>query len=198
MFWTSFILPDFLNYLLAGGAFSIVFIPIFSSYIAKEQSEDGWRSFSRIANAIIALSSYFYHFCGCCFLIWHLCSVMVFRRTTCYSCSSTKEYPSCSIFHLVGGFCLPLYRHKIICDPCDDRFDLYHFDYIGGLIFSSAEGFAYGVLFGSIVGRFCTASLWLSEIGDALVSFLFCFRCRREEIFYDLCPLCWDFQYCFR
>ena len=34
VYLTSFVLPDFLNSLLAGGALSIVFIPIFGAYLA--------------------------------------------------------------------------------------------------------------------------------------------------------------------
>ena len=33
-YWSAFVLPDFLNYLLAGGALSIVFIPIFQRHLA--------------------------------------------------------------------------------------------------------------------------------------------------------------------
>ncbi len=45
-YYLAFVLPDFLNYLIAGGALSISFIPIFSKYLAEEREEEGWRVFS--------------------------------------------------------------------------------------------------------------------------------------------------------
>ena len=35
VYWTAFVLPDFLNYLLAGGVLSIVFIPMFQGHLAR-------------------------------------------------------------------------------------------------------------------------------------------------------------------
>ena len=51
-YWTAFVLPDFLNYLLAGGVLSIVFIPIFAGYITRADEAGGWLAFSHIANAL--------------------------------------------------------------------------------------------------------------------------------------------------
>ncbi len=55
VYWAAFVLPDFLNYLLAGGALSIVFIPIFQGYLARGDEAGGWRAFSVIANPLCAL-----------------------------------------------------------------------------------------------------------------------------------------------
>ena len=41
----SFQLPDFLNYLLAAGALSIVFIPIFAGHLARGEERRGWEAF---------------------------------------------------------------------------------------------------------------------------------------------------------
>ncbi len=51
-YFAAFTIPDFLNYLLAGGSLSITFIPIFSRYLAEGREEDGHRSFSAIATAM--------------------------------------------------------------------------------------------------------------------------------------------------
>src|SRR4030067_814560 len=50
--FAAFTIPDFLNYLLAGGALSITFIPIFARYLAEGREEDGYRSFSSIATRL--------------------------------------------------------------------------------------------------------------------------------------------------
>src|SRR3970282_2747865 len=50
-YFAAFTIPDFLNYLLAGGSLSITFIPIFSRYLAEGEEEGGFRSFSTTATA---------------------------------------------------------------------------------------------------------------------------------------------------
>jgi putative peptidoglycan lipid II flippase len=57
LYFASFTLPDFLNYLLAAGALSIVFIPIFAAYVERGDYEGGWKAFSAIANLILLVSS---------------------------------------------------------------------------------------------------------------------------------------------
>jgi putative peptidoglycan lipid II flippase len=51
----SFQLPDFLNYLLAAGALSIVFIPIFSGHLARGEERRGWEAFGVIASFLAVL-----------------------------------------------------------------------------------------------------------------------------------------------
>jgi putative peptidoglycan lipid II flippase len=52
LYFASFTLPDFLNYLLAAGALSIVFIPIFVECVERGEHDDAWRALSAIANFI--------------------------------------------------------------------------------------------------------------------------------------------------
>jgi putative peptidoglycan lipid II flippase len=47
-YYAAFTLPDFLNYLVAGGSLSLTFIPIFAKYAAENQEEEGWRVFSTV------------------------------------------------------------------------------------------------------------------------------------------------------
>lgn len=51
----AFSIPDFLYYLLVGGALSSAFIPVFSSYLATDQEEDGWQVVSTILNIVMVL-----------------------------------------------------------------------------------------------------------------------------------------------
>ena len=57
VYWASFVLPDFLNYLLAGGALSLVFIPIFSRYLSRDDEEGGWRAFGVISSFLVLAMS---------------------------------------------------------------------------------------------------------------------------------------------
>ena len=52
VYFTAFTLPDFINYLLAGQALSITFIPIFAGYLAEGREEEGWKVFSIVTTFI--------------------------------------------------------------------------------------------------------------------------------------------------
>ena len=47
-YYAAFTLPDFVNYLVAGGSLSVTFIPVFAKYVAEEREEEGWRVFSTV------------------------------------------------------------------------------------------------------------------------------------------------------
>jgi len=51
-YYAAFTLPDFLNYLVAGGSLSLTFIPIFAKYVAENQEEEGWRVFSTVITSM--------------------------------------------------------------------------------------------------------------------------------------------------
>ena len=57
LYFASFTLPDFLNYLLAAGALSIVFIPIFVEYLERDDRDGGWKALSVIANFILVVGT---------------------------------------------------------------------------------------------------------------------------------------------
>ena len=44
----AFTLPDFLNYLVAGGSLSITFIPVFAKFAAEDREDEAWRVFSTV------------------------------------------------------------------------------------------------------------------------------------------------------
>jgi putative peptidoglycan lipid II flippase len=50
----AFRIPDFLNYLLAGGFLSITFIPIFARYLADDDEAGGWEALTAIVKPITA------------------------------------------------------------------------------------------------------------------------------------------------
>jgi putative peptidoglycan lipid II flippase len=47
-YYAAFTLPDFLNYLVAGGALSLTFIPVFAKYAADNLEDEGWHVFSTV------------------------------------------------------------------------------------------------------------------------------------------------------
>jgi putative peptidoglycan lipid II flippase len=54
-YYTAFTLPDFVNYLVAGGSLSITFIPVFAKYMAEENEEEGWHVFSTVITSMVIL-----------------------------------------------------------------------------------------------------------------------------------------------
>ena len=55
VYFTSFVVPDFINYLLAGGYFSITLIPLLAGYFARDE-ESGWKLFSAVFCWVIIIS----------------------------------------------------------------------------------------------------------------------------------------------
>ncbi len=47
-YFQAFRLPNFLNYLMASGALSLTFIPVFTKYVAEEREEEAWKVFSTV------------------------------------------------------------------------------------------------------------------------------------------------------
>ncbi|HUI43460.1 MAG TPA: murein biosynthesis integral membrane protein MurJ [Terriglobia bacterium] len=58
-YYTAFTLPDFLNYLVAGGSLSLIFIPVFTKYMAEKAEDEAWHVFSTVLTfmglALVAL-----------------------------------------------------------------------------------------------------------------------------------------------
>src|ERR1700747_3769627 len=52
---TAFTLPDFLNYILAGGAASITFISIYTRFLAEKRDADAQKTFSIIITVMTAV-----------------------------------------------------------------------------------------------------------------------------------------------
>ena len=47
-YYAAFTLPDFLNYLVAGASLSVIFIPVFTKYMAEGKEDEGWYVFSTV------------------------------------------------------------------------------------------------------------------------------------------------------
>jgi putative peptidoglycan lipid II flippase len=47
-YYAAFTLPDFLNYLVAAGSLSLIFIPVFAKYVAENREEEAWHVFSTV------------------------------------------------------------------------------------------------------------------------------------------------------
>lgn len=158
-YFAAFVVPDFLNYLLAAGALSIVFIPIFGAYIARGDETGGWRAFSAIASFVSVLLGVLTIFLwvGMPFLAPLIAPGFDAQQQT-RLVELTRIVLPAQLFHVVGGLLAaalqardkhglaalaPLVYNALII--------------LGGLIGGvahGAEGFAWGVLAGSALGPF--------------------------------------------
>ena len=162
LYFASFTLPDFLNYLLAAGALSIVFIPIFLTYFQRGDTVRGWESFSVIAN-FIALAG-----------TTGIVMLMVFARPLATLVAPGFTDPNdvdtlvrltriilpAQFFHVIGGLLSAALqaqnRHAL---PALAPLVYSAGIIVGGLVGAynpevGADGFAWGVLVGSVVGPF--------------------------------------------
>ncbi|HZP01691.1 MAG TPA: murein biosynthesis integral membrane protein MurJ [Terriglobia bacterium] len=54
-YYTAFTLPDFLNYLVAAGSLTVIFIPVFVKYLAEGREEESWHVFSTVVTFMAAI-----------------------------------------------------------------------------------------------------------------------------------------------
>jgi putative peptidoglycan lipid II flippase len=161
LYFASFTLPDFLNYLLAAGALSIVFIPIFLEYVESGECERGWRALSAIANFIAVTGSV------------AIAVLMIFARPLAEFIAPGFTAPGeldtlarliriilpAQFFLVIGGLLMAALqaqdRHIL---PALAPLIYSTGVIVGGLIGAyfglGAEGFSWGVLFGSAIGPF--------------------------------------------
>jgi len=158
-YFVAFTIPDFLNYLLAGGSLSITFIPIFSRYLAEGKEEDGFRSFSTIATVM-----------GIGMLFFIVLSEFLADRVipllapgfppeqAALAARLTRIVLPAQIFFYLGGLLMAVqYARKQFFLPALAPL-IYNAGIIaGGLLLGrdrGMEGFAWGVLVGAFLGNF--------------------------------------------
>jgi putative peptidoglycan lipid II flippase len=162
LYFASFTLPDFLNYLLAAGALSIVFIPIFLKYLEGGDEERGWIAFSVVANFVAVTGAIL------------ILLLMVFARPLTSIVAPGFTDPAevdtlvrlmrivlpAQFFLIIGGLLSAvLQAHDRHFLPAMAPLVYSAGIIIGGLVGAyhggmGAEGFAWGVLVGSILGPF--------------------------------------------
>lgn len=163
----AFRLPDFLNYLLAGGFLAITFIPIFSRYLADEDEEAGWEAFGAIARPVTA---------GIVILV--VIGMVLARQViellypnfTADQIATTTRYTRIALpaqmFFVVGGLLTAVQYAKGEFRIPTLAPVVYNIAIIaGGVVFAwatdepSPEGFVWGALAGAALGNFAI-QLW--------------------------------------
>lgn len=152
----AFFVPDLVSTIVSGGALSIVFIPMFTTFLQNGEEERAWKAFSQVANFIVALTIIFVP------LLYIEMPTLVGWFVPGFDAEQSALVVRLSrivlpaqLFHLLSGLLsaalLSKDKHAIpALAPL-----VYNGGIIaGGLIMGSAEGFAWGVLFGAFLGPF--------------------------------------------
>jgi putative peptidoglycan lipid II flippase len=172
-YWAAFVVPDFLNYVLAGGALTIVFLPLFGAYLARGEEERGWESF-RALSVLLAL------------LLGVATTVLWLRLPSLAGLVApgfdaagrarvvelTRIVLFAQIFHVLGGLAsaalLAKDRHLVpALAPLVYNAAIVAGGLLGGRAYG-AEGFAWGVLVGSALGPFLLPWIACARYGRLL------------------------------
>jgi putative peptidoglycan lipid II flippase len=157
LYFAAFVIPDFINYLLAGAYFSITLIPLLSSYFEKDE-EDGWRFFSAVLIWIAVLISALTALAmGIAPRLAHLAAPGLTEEALARLALFLRIILPAQICFLLGS-CVTslLYLRKQFMVPALVPL-VYNFMIIlGGVLLQrrGMEGFCWGVLAGAFLGNF--------------------------------------------
>jgi len=163
----AFLLPDLMNYFLAGGTLSITFIPLFGACLAQDRESVGWKLFSTIATVMggvllagIVVAEVFTEY------FIHLLFPDFGPAATQLTVEMTRIVLPCQFFHYIGGLILA----TLMAQGRFAAATLAPLVYNGSIIFfglllgssMGMAGFAVGALIGAVIGPF-GLSLYLAR-----------------------------------
>jgi len=156
----AFAIPDFLNHLLAAGAMSITFIPIFSRYLAEGKEQEGFRAFSTIAT-VMGTIMIFFVVLGELFpekIIGLVAAPGLSPEQTVMAAQLTRIILPAQIFFYLGGLLMAVqYARKEFLIPALAPLIYNAGIIVGGLLGGRQHGmagFAWGVTGGAFLGNF--------------------------------------------
>jgi putative peptidoglycan lipid II flippase len=166
----AFTLPDWLNYIVAGGAASITFISIYTRFLAENRDADAKKTFSvviTVMTAVMIVGTILTEIFTPQFVRW------MFRG---FSPSQvdltvhlTRILLPAQIFFYVGGVASAvLLSHRLFLFPALGPLLYNIFIIFGGMIAGRHLGIAalaYGALLGSVVGPFLASVIGAARIG---------------------------------
>ena len=166
----AFTLPDWLNYIVAGGTASITFISIYTRFVAQKREQDAQKTFSiiitvmttvLIAGTLVA-EIFTPQFAG-----WMFHGFTPEQMQLCIHL--TRILLPAQIFFYVGGVVSAvLLSHRLFLFPAFGPLIYNVFIIVGGVVAGHQFGIAslaYGALFGSIVGPFLVNAIGAAKIG---------------------------------
>src|SRR5438445_5907833 len=166
----AFTLPDWLNYILAGGTASITFISIYTRFLAEKRGADAEKTFSVIITVMttvfvagIAVAEIFTPQ----FVAWMFHGFSPEQMRLCVSL--TRILLPAQIFFYVGGVVgAVLLSHRMFLFPSFGPLLYNVFIILGGVVAGKQLGIAslaYGALAGAVIGPFLVNAIGAARIG---------------------------------
>lgn len=153
----AFTIPDFLNYLLAGGALTVVYLPIAARHLALGDEEGAQRSFRRVWSLLLALLVV-----ATALLWWSTPRILdvvapgMAEERHAELASLVRILLPAQICHVLGGLASAWLQARDKHAAAATAPLLYTLGIIvGGLVGGDVEGFCLGALAGSVAGPLC-------------------------------------------
>jgi putative peptidoglycan lipid II flippase len=166
----AFTLPDFLNYIVAGGAASITFISIYTRFLAEKRDADAQKTFSiiiTVMTAVMILGTIVTEIFAPQFVRWFVKDFKPDQIELCVHL--TRILLPAQIFFYVGGVVSAvLLSHRLFLLPAFGPLIYNVFIIVGGVLGGRHFGIAslaYGALIGSIAGPFLASAIGAARIG---------------------------------
>ena len=176
VYLAAFTLPDWLNYIVAGGAASITFISIYTRFLAEKRTEDAQKTFSiiiTVMTAVLILGTILAEILTPQFVAW------MFGPSGSHKGFSPQQIELCvyltrillpaQIFFYVGGVVSAvLLSHRLFLFPAFGPLLYNVFIILGGVVAGRRLGIAslaYGALAGAFAGPFLASVIGAARIG---------------------------------
>jgi putative peptidoglycan lipid II flippase len=166
----AFTLPDFLNYIVAGGAASITFISIYTKFLAEKREGEAQKTFSiiiTVMTAVMILGTIAAEIFTPQFVRWFVKGFTPEKIELCIHL--TRILLPAQIFFYVGGVVSAvLLSHRLFLFPAFGPLIYNLFIILGGVIGGRHLGIsslAYGALIGSFSGPFLASVIGAAKIG---------------------------------
>jgi putative peptidoglycan lipid II flippase len=166
----AFTLPDWLNYIVAGGTASITFISIYTRFLAEKREQDAQKTFSiiiTVMTTVLVAGTIMAEIFTPQFAGWMFHGFTAEQMQLCIHL--TRILLPAQIFFYVGGIVSAvLLSHRLFLFPAFGPLIYNLFIIAGGIVAGRQFGIAslaYGALFGSIVGPFLVNAIGAAKIG---------------------------------
>src|ERR1700733_10017845 len=166
----AFTLPDWLNYIVAGGTASITFISIYTRFLAEKREEDAQKTFSiiiTVMTTVLIAGTVLAEIFTPQFAGWMFHGFTAEQMRLCVHL--TRILLPAQIFFYVGGVVSAvLLSHRLFLFPALGPLIYNVFIILGGVIGGPHFGIvslAYGALIGSFAGPFLASVIGAARIG---------------------------------
>jgi putative peptidoglycan lipid II flippase len=166
----AFTLPDFLNYIVAGGAASITFISIYTRFLAEKRDDDAKKTFSiiiTVMTAVMVVGTILTEIYTPEFVRWFVKDFKPDQIDLCIHL--TRILLPAQIFFYVGGVVSAvLLSHRLFLFPAFGPLIYNVFIILGGVAGGRHFGIAslaYGAVIGSFAGPFLASVIGAVRIG---------------------------------